>query len=145
METKAGLIIFFLLKGWQASSFLKCSSAERKIFCGQNHVLVVLERQVKIRHFRKEKKKAFKNSLKLSLSPSLEEEGSLLFFICFPSCPLKEKGAGGLFLASCPAADARKAISPKSLHAGTAVGTTVCTSHGKIGLGEGLGDQNYYK
>lgn len=97
METKAGLIIF-LLKGWQASSILKWSSAERKIFCGQNHVLVVLERQVKIRHFRG--KKAFKNSLEAIFIPKSGRGRVTLIFHLLSPWPLKDKGAGGLFLGS---------------------------------------------
>lgn len=106
METKAGLIIFLLkrLAGFQLSEMQLCR--EKNLLWAKSRA-GGLGKTSQNKAFQ-EKKKPLKIVLKLSLSPSLEEEGSHLFFICFPSCPLKEKGAGGLFLGSCSCCRCKK-------------------------------------
>lgn len=79
------------LAGFQLSEM---QLGQKKIFCGQNHVLVVLERQVKIRHFRG--KKAFKNSLE-TIPKSGRGRVTLTFHLLFSLPTERERGRWFIF------------------------------------------------
>lgn len=97
METKGGLVIFCWKVGRLPAFWNAARPKKKKIFCGQNHVLVVLERQVKIRHFRG-KKKAFKNSLETIFIPkSGRGRVTLTFHLLFSLPTKRERGRWFIF------------------------------------------------
>lgn len=91
------------------------------------------------------KKKAFKNSLEAIFIPkSGRGRVTLIFHLLSPLPTERERGRWFTFSLLFLLQMQEKPFSPKLagvLCAGTAVGTSVCTSYEKIGLGEGFGDQ----
>lgn len=109
METKGGLVIFCWKVG-RLPAFWNAARPKKNLLWAKS-CTGGFGKTSQNKPFQGKKKPL---KIVLKLSPSLEEEGSHLLFICLSPCPLKEKGAGGLFLSSCSCCRCKQTIFPKA-------------------------------